>query len=125
MTNYTEFTPVTINPIRANSLAHLIYHCENIGVMIDKIIFYQNGFTVTFRGYPHADVVIHDNSYGHESGLWESVGFPWDYDDVSVHSSYQIASMINALKYGDDWKLYENCDDEDDDSAEESFWNGR
>ena len=110
MTTYTEFTPVTIDPIRANSLAHLIFHCNNLGVEIDKVIFYQNGFTVTFKGYPHADVVIHDNSYGHESGLWESVGFPWDYDDVSVHTSAQIANMIYELNHDEDWEYYDNSE---------------
>lgn len=36
-----------------------------------------------FRFANGGDIVCHDYSYGHEEGLWESYGFPWDGNDVT------------------------------------------
>lgn len=110
MTVYNEYTNVELNKTRVNSLAHLVFHCDNLGVEIDKVIFYMHGFTVTFKGYPNADAVLHDGSYGRDVGEWETIGFPWDYDDVSVHTSAQLANMINALNHNEDWERYHDSD---------------
>lgn len=111
MTTYTEYTKLELNKIYTDSLAHLIFHCDNLGVEIDKVIFYMQGFCVTFKGYPHADAILHDGSYGRNIGEWETCGFPWDYDDVSVHTSAQLANMIYALNHNEDWECYHNSEE--------------
>lgn len=126
--NEITFTVQQIDAAYINSLVDLINTCRELGVKIDKVCHFQNGWHVTFTGLPHADAICHDGSYGspcymagylgkgHDndwsrSGSWETIGFPWDYDDVSVHSARALAHMLNALQNDFDWKPYENCDD--------------
>lgn len=104
--NYTNFTPVDIIPDRAYALAELLTYCKKLYILVDEIKFLQNGFLITFKGLK-GDVILHDHSYGRERYQWESFQFPWDYDDVSVHSSKEIAYMIRALLDGEDWADFE------------------
>lgn len=50
--------------------------------------FYING--------TDGDIVCHGGSYGGDSGLWESMGFDWDEEDVTGHLTAQ--EVINRLK---------------------------
>lgn len=117
MNNYTEFTAKQIDAAYINSLVELINACRANEVEIDEVWHYQNGFHVTFKGHKHADAICHDGSYGSpcpyylnknqhnndwsRSGLWETMGFPWDYDDVSIHSAEQLADYLLALNHGE------------------------
>lgn len=40
-----------------------------------------DGFIIRFPN--GGDVIIHEHSYGHEKGLWESMGMPGDGNDVT------------------------------------------
>lgn len=42
------------------------------------------------------DIVCHGGSYGGKDGLWESMGFDWDEEDVTGHLTAQ--EVINRLK---------------------------
>lgn len=41
-----------------------------------------DGYKITFP-WCEGDAIIHSYSYGHEEGLFETMGFPWDRDDVT------------------------------------------
>lgn len=125
--NEIAFTLQQIDAAYINSLVDLVNACRELGVKINKVCHFQNGWHVTFTGHPHADAVCHDGSYGSpcpfwapnrghnndwsHSGSWETIGFPWDYNDVSVHTAGELAHMLKALHDGFDWEPYENCDD--------------
>lgn len=102
ITNYTNYTRVELNVGRVKSLSKLIRTCKKEGVEIDKVFFYQNGFTVTFKEM-NGDAILHDNSYGREDYSWETTDMPWDYDDVSVHTAKELAMLLGQLKRGE-WK---------------------
>lgn len=129
MNNGTNaFKPNQIDAMYINSLVDLVNACRTMGVEIDKVCQYQNGWHVTFKGFEGVDAVCHDGSYGNpihnryfdknkyhndwnEHGDWETIGFPWDYDDVSVHSAPVLAIYIAALKSGTNiWERGENED---------------
>ena len=116
------FTPDQIDAAYVNSLVDLVNACRERGVEIDRVCHYQNGWHVTFKGYNGADAVCHDGSYGSpcympqyltpghnndwsRTGEWETIGFPWDEGDVSVHSARELALYLFALKHGSNvWK---------------------
>lgn len=100
--NYTNYTQVELNVERVKSLSKLIRACKKEGVEINKVFFYQNGFTVTFKGMK-GDAILHDGSYGKETYSWETMGMPWDYDDVSEHTAKELATLLGQLKRGE-WK---------------------
>ena len=119
MENYTNFTLKTIDAAYINSLVDLVNACRANNVEINKVCHFQNGWHVTFATHPHADAICHDGSYGspcpfwlneenrynndwsYRSGLWETIGFPWDYDDVSTHTAEELAQYIAALNRGE------------------------
>ena len=129
MNNDTNtFSLNQIDAMYINSLVDLVNACRVMDVEIDKVCHYQNGWHVTFKGFKGADAICHDGSYGNpiynryfdenkhhndwnERGNWETIGFPWDYDDVSVHSAQELALYISALKSGTNiWERDENED---------------
>lgn len=107
MTNeeIAKFTPIDIDLNRLHALNNLCNYCKKYGVGIKKVKCFMNGFQVLFDGF-EGDAILHDGSYGRESCDWETLGFPWDGDDVSVHTVHQLASMLAALKRGEDWQKY-------------------
>lgn len=127
MNNYTEFSAKPVDAAYVNSLVDLVNACRHRHVKIDKVCHFQNGWHVTFVGHPHADAVCHDGSYGspcymadylgkgHDndwsrSGSWETIGFPWDYDDVSVHAAEELAFYLWALENDKTpWENNEDC----------------
>lgn len=44
----------------------------------------------------YGDIICHEGSYGGDDGLWESMGFDWDDEDVTGHLTAQ--EVINRLK---------------------------
>lgn len=126
----SAFRPDQIDAAYINSLVNLVNACRVAGVEMDKVFHFQNGWLVTFKGFEGADAICHDGSYGspcymagflqkgHDndwtrSGDWETSGFPWDYDDMSVHSAQELALYISALKNGTN--IWEHNEDEDED----------
>lgn len=126
--NNDAFRPDQIDAMYINSLVDLINACREAGVEVDKVCHYQNGWHVTFKGFDHADAICHDGSYGNpiynryfeenkyhndwnEHGDWETIGFPWDGNDVSVHSAQELALYLAVLKNGSNmWERDENED---------------
>ena len=113
-----------IDAAYVNTLVDLVNACRALGVELDKVQYFQNGWRVTFKGFD-GDAICHDGSYGSpnhmrsflgeeypndwtQSGSWETIGFPWDRDDVSVHDSQTLAYLISALAHELDWEVYDN-----------------
>lgn len=92
-----------ISTVYMHALVKLANQCAKEGVEIEKFGTLNNGFYVTFRDVT-GDAVIHDFSYGHENGLFESFKMPWDHDDVSVHTPEELGMLLGALKRNEDWK---------------------
>ena len=44
----------------------------------------------------YGDIICHEGSYGGNDGLWESMGFDWDDEDVSGYLTAR--EVINRLK---------------------------
>lgn len=46
-----------------------------------------------------------------DSGRWETIGFPWDKGDVSVHRAAHLAHMVSRLnrgeEYNESWEEWE------------------
>ena len=121
----SAFTPDQIDAAYVNSLVDLISACRAANVEVDKVSHFQNGWYVTFKGFDGADAICHDSSHGspcymagylkkgHDNdwsrtGEWETIGFPWDYGDVSVHSAQELAIYMSILKNGTNiWKRSE------------------
>ena len=123
--NEIAFINQQVDAAYVNSLVDLINACRENHVAIDKVAYYQHGWCVTFKGH-NGDAICHSGSYGspcrmglyipeverndwNNSGRWETINFPWDHDDVSVHSADTLAAMIAALNRGDNWEDYEGC----------------
>ena len=121
--NEIAFTNQYIDAAYINSLVDLVNACRRHNVIIDKVSHYQHGWIVTFEGYD-GDAICHSGSYGspcpmglydanteqndwNDCGRWETIGFPWDRGDVSVHRAEVLARMIHALDYGANWEGFE------------------
>lgn len=122
--NELAFTNQQIDAAYINSLVDLVNACRELDVKIDKVAYYQHGWIVTFEDFD-GDAICHSGSYGSpcygglynpdierndwsDSGSWETFGFPWDHDDVSVHSARALAYMLDALRGGFNWEYYED-----------------
>ena len=99
MRTYSEFTRVPLNMTYVNSLHTFLTELDRYNIKIEDIWFYQNGFQITFEGLP-GDAILHDGSYGNAIGMWETMGFPWDYDDVSIHTTHELAELLKNFIEG-------------------------
>lgn len=114
--NKNAYSPVQIDGAYIASLVELVNACKLANVNISAVRFYQNGFHVTFENFK-GDAICHDGSYGspyyanffnpdkyrndfNDTGMWETMGFPWDYNDVSTHSAVELAYYLQSLKEG-------------------------
>ena len=129
-----EHTPV--DAAYVNSLVELVNACRAQAVTINTVYAYQNGWCVTFEGY-EGDAICHDGSYGspcpywrgdqhlndwNASGAWETIGFPWDGDDVSTHDAAELAFYIHCLDCGvAPWETDEDEDNIPDDVDETNY----
>lgn len=82
---------------RVLALRDLINACDGWGVAISYVAVLQEGFKVMFEHW-HGDAVLHDNSYCNDLCEWETIGFPWDEDDVSTHTSEELARLLGYYK---------------------------
>lgn len=94
---------------RVYSLSILLGACAYQKIEIEKISPFMNGFIVIFKDFD-GDAILHDGSYGRGLCKWETIGFPWDGEDVSIHSPAILAEMLGALKRGEDWEWYERSE---------------
>lgn len=100
-----------------NALVDLVIECRKNKVKINTVQAYEGGWRVTFEQY-NGDAICHDASYGSPynsfpkknhyndwniSGFWETIGFPWDNNDVSVHSAEELAFYLRALNEKDSY----------------------
>ena len=53
------------------------------------------GWQFYIRG-TDGDIICHKGSYGGDSGLWESMGFDWDEEDVTGYLTAQ--EVVSRLK---------------------------
>ena len=53
------------------------------------------GWQFYIRG-TDGDIICHDYSYGGKDGLWESMGFDWDEEDVTGYLTAQ--EVVSRLK---------------------------
>lgn len=108
-------TDQIIDAAYVNSLVELVNACKKYGTKIDTVYHVLNGWRVTFNGF-NGDAICHDGSYGSpnygslfeqkpndwtKSGPWETIDFPWDYGDVSVHTAEWLAKSIKKLSDGE------------------------
>ena len=119
ITTYSNYTQKPIDAAYINALVDFINACRENRVELDTVQHFQNGWRITFIGCA-GDAVCHDGSYGSpnyapdlypnttnqndwddSSGAWETIGFPWDGDDVSVHESEELAQMIADYQHGE------------------------
>ncbi len=85
---------ISINLTYVNALTKLLKACAFFGIEINSVEYLWGGFRVTFKGYPDADAICHDFSYGHKVGQWESMGFVWDNDDISTSTPEELACLL-------------------------------
>lgn len=97
---------------------HLHFNAINsIRIKLDEcgipctMIAVLDGFQLRFPWHD-GDVVCHGYSYGSPSGCVESLGFPWDNEDVSVHTPEEFTELIRGL-YSDTVKSRINAVVED------------
>lgn len=100
METFTKYNFITLDRERVESLYQLMRACDTLIVRVRDIQYFMNGFRVTFEDWK-GDAILHDGSYGHGAYEWETIGFPWDGDDVSVHSPKDLAFLLHSYKYGE------------------------
>lgn len=96
-----KFTRQEIDIGRVESLARLVAACQKNEVELQQVFLYQNGFQVLFKDLP-GDAILHDGSYGRNQFDWETIGYPWDGEDVSVHEPEELAGLLGKLKRGEE-----------------------
>ena len=107
---------------------------------------FRDGAQWKFPAYPNGDVAIHSGTYHSDEGYLESYGMPWDEDDVTVTTpyemvlrlsgdepreemelSYTVADAFNSLMtcldlaFGKDEDEDENEDEDDGEDEEEDY----
>lgn len=114
--NNHAFTLTIVDAAYVLALCELVEKCRAYGININTVQTYQNGWRVTFENFK-GDAICHDRSYGspcyysmrdpHKNDWskltgykWETIGYPWDYDDVSVHTASELAFYLAELKRG-------------------------
>lgn len=89
------------NPVYLDAFTELMTAINCYHLHVNDIQVYLNGFRVTFKEYPDGDILCHDGSYGNTQGLWESYGFPWDENDVTVQTAQEFChKLAEVAQYG-------------------------
>ena len=95
-----------INEQYFDGVNELLGWCRRCGVKVQSIRYHYHGFQVMFEGI-EGDAILHDGSYGNKRNHWETMGMPWDKDDISVHDAYTLVHMIATYLEGEDWEWYD------------------
>lgn len=101
------YTPQELNLTYLTALSYLIAGCNDSGIGIKSVNTYMNGFQILFENIS-GDAIIHDGSYGRATGCIETIGMPWDYDDVSTHDPKHLVKLMKAYLNGERWEDIEN-----------------
>lgn len=107
----SKFDFKKIDAAYVNSLTNLIELCRRTGAEIEQVYSYLDGWVVTFKGIEDADAACHNGTNQAERNLedhdpnnweteykWETIGFPWDEDDVSRHTAEWLACSVAKLQ---------------------------
>ena len=86
---------------RVYALCKLVNLCKEKNIEITHVDAYMHGFIVVFENWS-GDAILHDGSYQNTKYKWETIGFPWDGEDVSVHSAEELASLLALYKFAQD-----------------------
>lgn len=57
---------------------------------------FRDGAQWKFSTYPDGDVAIHSGTYHSDEGYLESYGMPWDEDDVTVTTPYEMVLRLSG-----------------------------
>ena len=88
----------SIAPEKVTTLANLIHLCNIFNISVCDIFFIHNGFAITFENWD-GDAVLHKYSMGNKHNMWETMGFPWDSNDVSAHTTEELIRLLIKYKY--------------------------
>lgn len=86
-----------INLDYMNALVDLVNELRKNNIAVREFNTLNNGFQLKFEDF-EGDAVIHDYSYGRDSGWWETYKFPWDEGDVSVLTAEELVEKLVSLK---------------------------
>ena len=89
---------------RVYSLCKLVNLCKEKDIKVTKVVFYMNGFKVVFEDWG-GDAILHDGSYENTKYKWETIGFPWDGEDVSTHTAEELVSLLYLYKFAQEQDL--------------------
>ena len=92
----------TSNPQYLLIAAEFMSECVRLAVPIPEVAPMFDGFRFSFRddnGKEIGDGIIHCGSYRHNSCI-ETMGMPWDDDDVSTHTPQELAILLQKFYYG-------------------------
>lgn len=82
---------------RTYTLADLISKCAKEDILINRICYLYYGFQVFFQGF-EGDAILHDGSLGRDLCMLETCGMPWDNNDVSIHTTDELISLLKEYK---------------------------
>lgn len=102
----------TINPRYLQIAADFISECYRLAVPIPVIIPFEHGFRFSFRDENDEEIgdgVIHWGSYNNDSQI-ETMGMPWDEEDVSTHTPQELAILLHEFYYGEENYDEGDCD---------------
>lgn len=92
----------TINPKYLQIAADFLSECIRLAVPVPDVAPMMDGFCFIFRdddGKQIGDGIIHRGSYRHNSCI-ETMGMPWDDNDVSTHTPQELAILLQKFYYG-------------------------
>lgn len=101
-----------INPKYLQIAADFLSECFRLAVPTPVITPMMDGFRFSFRdedGEEIGDGIIHRGSYRHNTQI-ETLGMPWDGDDVSTHSPQELAILLHEFYYGEEDYDEGDCD---------------
>lgn len=94
----------TINPQYLLIAADFLSECVRLAVPVPEVARMFDGFGFSFQddnGKEIGDGIIHRGSYSHNSCI-ETMGMPWDEDDVSTHTPQELAMLLHEFYYGEE-----------------------
>lgn len=106
------FLDAAINPKYLQIAADFLSECFRLAVPTPVVTPMMDGFRFSFRdddGEEIGDGVIHRGSYHHDSCI-ETIGMPWDEDDVSTHTPQELAILLHEFYYGEEDYDEGDCD---------------
>ena len=101
-----------INPKYLQIAADFMSECFRLAVPTPVVATLYDGFRFSFQddsGKEVGDGIIHFGSYHNQSEI-ETLGMPWDKDDVSTHTPQELAILLHEFYYGEKDYSEDDCD---------------